>query len=160
MSSKYIEYITFLENYKEELELVLNNEQEKRQALLNSDMNRVNIMLQFQQAETMKLKTFESKRISFQKQLGLNDVNYSELITKIDDENDRDKIAKIFDEIAELAGEIKEQNKQSVDIANNYLKILGRVLNKSELSEKEGLYGPNNGLRNSHKDGTSLNGSI
>ena len=52
---EYSEYYGFLLKYRDELRNVLSNEREKRQSLLDSNMERLEAVLALQQAETMKL---------------------------------------------------------------------------------------------------------
>lgn len=160
MTNNFEEYLAFMDKYEAELKLVLENEREKRRALLESDMDRLNTMLQFQQAETMKLKTFEAKRIELQIELGLGDVVASELLPKIEDEDDRSKLEAVFSRIADLADEIKEQNDRSVEIAETNLRLLNKVMKKSDILNDEGLYSPKSGYRNNQNSGSSFNGSI
>ncbi|MEG1166112.1 MAG: hypothetical protein RSD68_06820, partial [Oscillospiraceae bacterium] len=81
MATNLSEYISFLEKYRDELSEVLKNEREKRQSLLNSDMDKLESVLALQQAETMKLRSFESKRIEFQAKLGMKDATAGEIVS-------------------------------------------------------------------------------
>ncbi len=160
MNSQYNEYINFLITYRDELLISLKNEREKRQALLDNDLVRLEAMLQVQQAATMKLRGFETKRIALQSKLGLPDVRARELLSAISDHDAQRSIDGLFTEIADIAEEIREQNKQSLDLAKTNLKILELVLQSGSMDENKNLYGPENGRRNAYSTGNTLEESI
>ena len=156
MKTEYKEYIAFLEKYRDELNTALLNEREKRLALLNSDFERLEAMLQVQQAETMKLKSFESKREQFQEKLGFENRTAKEIVSSISDTEARSTLGNLFAEIVEIVSRIKEQNQMSLELANTNLKLLDRVFNNTEHSNPNGLYSPDNSKQNSFSKGSSF----
>ena len=156
MKTEYKEYIAFLEKYRDELNTALLNEREKRLALLNSDFERLEAMLQVQQAETMKLKSFESKREQFQEKLGFENRTAKEIVSSISDTEAKSTLGNLFLEIVEIVSRIKEQNQMSLELANTNLKLLDRVFNNTEHSNQNGLYGPDNSKQNTFSKGSSF----
>ena len=160
INSQYNEYISFLTIYRDELLLSLENEREKRQALLDNDLVRLEAMLQVQQAATMKLRGFETRRIALQSKLGLPDVRAKELLSEISDYDAQRSIDGLFTEIADIAGEIREQNKQAIELAKTSLKILALVMQDEVTDAQSSLYGPENGRRNAYSTGNTLEETI
>ena len=108
----------------------------------------------------MKLRGFETKRIAIQSKLGLPDVRAKELLAAISDHDVQRSIDGLFTEISDIAAEIQEQNKQSLEIAKTNLKILELVLQRGSMDEKKNLYGPENGRRNAYSTGNTIEESI
>lgn len=160
MNSQYNEYISFLTIYRDELLATLKNEREKRQALLDNNIGRVEAMIQVQQAVTMKLRGYETKRIALQSKLGLPDVRAKELLSAISDQDAQKSIDALFTEIADIAEEVREQNKQSLELANTNLKILELILQGGVVDEHNSLYGPENSRRNTFSTGNTLEETI
>ena len=160
MDTQYDEYIAFLIKYRDELTISLENEREKRLALLGNDVARLEAMLQVQQAEAMKLRGFEKKRMELQSRLGLPDVKATELISSIKDTEARTCIDSLFAEIAELATNIREQNGQSIELARNNQKIMDHILGGEEEQAKSMLYGPENGRKEVFSKGNAFEETI
>lgn len=160
MNSQYNDYISLLTTYRDELLAALNNEREKRRALLDNDIGRIEAMLQVQQAAAMKLRGFEAKRIALQAKLGLPDVRAKELLGAISDQDAQRSIDALFTEIADIAGEVREQNKQSLELASTNLKILDLILQGGGVDEHNSLYGPENSRRTAYSAGNTLEETI
>ncbi|MEG0778625.1 MAG: flagellar export chaperone FlgN [Oscillospiraceae bacterium] len=160
MATNLSEYISFLEKYRDELSEVLKNEREKRQSLLNSDMDKLESVLALQQAETMKLRSFESKRIEFQAKLGMKDATAGEIVSSITDIELRNRLDGLFSEILGLAEEVREQNRLSSEIASTNLKILNKIFRSNEISEQKNTYGPDNGHRAKYSAGATFKESV
>lgn len=160
MNSQYNDYISLLTTYRDELLAVLNNEREKRRALLDNDIGRIEAMLQVQQAAAMKLRGFEAKRIALQAKLGLPDVRAKELLGAISDQDAQKSIDALFAEIADIAGEVREQNKKSLELASTNLKILDLILQGGGVDENNSLYGPENSRRTAYSAGNTLEETI
>ncbi len=160
MNAQYDEYIAFLIKYRDELTVSLENEREKRLALLGNDVVRLEAMLQVQQAEAMKLRGFEKKRMELQSKLGLPDAKATELISAIEDAEARTSIDRLFAEIAELATNIREQNDQSIELAKNNQKMIDHILGGGEEKAKSMLYGPENGRKEVFSKGNAFEETI
>ncbi len=160
MDTKYNEYIDFLKKYCDELSSYLGNEREKRLALLSNDFSRLEAMVQAQQAETMKLRGFEQKRVALQSKLGLHDVKAKELLAAIDDKEARALIDGLFTDISRLAESIHEQNKQSLELAKNSQRIIEQVMGGGEAETHNMLYGPENGRRKVFSAGNAFEETI
>lgn len=153
MDSKYSGYISFLTKYRDELASYLECEGEKRRALLGHDLGRLEAMLKVQQAETMKFRSLEAKRAQLQTELGLSAVSSSQLLREVEDEAAKKQMAKLFDEMTDISMQIREQNKQSLDLAETNLKIIDLMHGSSEAESK--CYGPENGRRKTYSSGDS-----
>lgn len=156
MTKKYDDFISFLEKYRDELAFALSNEREKRQALLSSDIERLEAILQVQQAETMKLKGFESKRATMQAELGFDDYTAKEIVAAVSDAEAGERLGLLFSEIVDLVNDIKQQNKLAIELANTDLKLLDRVFNNIDSNAQNGLYTPDSNMKNPFSKGSSI----
>jgi hypothetical protein len=128
MTTEYNDFISFLEKYRDELIVALSAEHEKRQALICSDIEKLESMLRVQQAETMKLKSFEEKRVEMQAKLGFGSFRAKEIIAAVDDEEVSRILGKLFLEIVESINKIKQQNKVAIELANTNIRILDKIM--------------------------------
>lgn len=136
------EFITFLGRYRDELKTALENESEKRRALMGGDPKKLEAMLQLQQAETMKLQNLEQKRLDRQKQLGYEDFTAQQLIEAVQDEAQKKQLAAVLGEITELAIGLQEQNRLSIELANTNLKLMEQVAISAGIDTQHGIYSP------------------
>ena len=160
MTSQYNEYISFLTKYRDDLSTYLESEREKRCALLSNDMSRLEAMLKVQQAEAMKFRSLESKRAKLQSTLGLPDAKATELLAAISDVDVRKCIDELFGEIAEIAEQIREQNRQSLELAESNLKILDMIRRGGEAETQSTYYGSENGRRKGYSAGDTFEETI
>ena len=159
-NSRYKEYISFLMKYRDELSVYLENESEKRRALLDNRLDRLETMLKIQQAETMKFRGMEAKRTKLQSGLGLPDVKAKELLASIDDSEARSIIEVLYSEIADTASRIHEQNKQSLELAKVNLKVFD-LITRGEVSEAQSkFYGPDSGSRKAYSTGDAFEETV
>lgn len=144
---EYSEYYGFLLKYRDELRNVLSNEREKRQSLLDSNMERLEAVLALQQAETMKLRQMEDKRIKLQGALSDGEATASDFVTTIGDESTKAAFSSIIKEMSELAGEIKEQNSLALEIAKTNLKLIEKVFPANHFDRDKVVYSPDSAKR-------------
>lgn len=136
------EFITFLGRYRDELKTALENESEKRHALMGGDPKKLEAMLQLQQAETMKLQNLEQKRLDTQKQLGYEGFTAQQLMEAVQDEAQEKRLAAVLGEITELAVGLQEQNRLSIELANANLKLMEQVAISAGIDTQHGIYSP------------------
>lgn len=151
---QYAEYYGHMKRYRDELAYALENEREKRQALLDSNMDRLEAVLQLQQAETMKLRTMESKRAQLQEKIGSQASTASEFVSQITDEGSKSAFSELIIEMAQLAESIKKQNSLALEIAKTNLKLLEKIFNGG-FEQGKAVYGPE-GERRPEGSGHSL----
>ncbi len=160
MTTEYNEFISFLENYRDELVIALSNEREKRQALISSDIQRLEAMLQVQQAETMKLKSFENKRMAMQTRMGFENYMARDLISAIDDKEVSRTLGNLFVEIVDLVKRIKQQNKMAIELANTNLHILEKILQPVEREAQSSVYRPESMKNLTYSKGASFDKTV
>ena len=154
----YSEYIAFMEKYRDELTEVLKNERAKRLALLESDMTRLENVISTQQAQTMKLRSLEDKRIQLQEVFSPGTGSAAELLAAMGEGDDKNQLTALVHEIIQLTDSIKEQNKQAMELAQTNLKILETVLQKDSFNQEKNVYGPSSGRRDSGTSGKTFAG--
>lgn len=142
MTTEYNDFISFLEKYRDELIVALAAEREKRQALICSDIERLETMLQTQQAETMKLKSFEEKRADMQAKLGFENFKAKEIIAAVGDEEAGSKLGQLFLEIVNFINKIKQQNKVAIELANTNMRVLDKMMQSSYSTGRFSDYTP------------------
>lgn len=155
IASEYAEYFSFLQKYRDELQGALENEREKRKALLESNMDRLETVLSMQQAQTMKLHSLEARRLQLQGAFGSETETASQFVSGIGDGVTRTAFSQLVKEMAELAADIKEQNSLALDIAKTNLKLLERIFPSNSFDQTKATYDPK-GERRSDNDGHSL----
>lgn len=140
--------ITELQNYIEMTEKcaqccreLLDQEQEKRQALLGSDDKRLGAVLQAQQAAVMKLDGLEKRRIAAQSAAGFASKNAEEVLAGLPEGAEKERLGKLFDEMRRTARELKELNKTALNIARESLYLIEAVTGQAR-REAGGTYKP------------------
>lgn len=144
------EFIVFLGKYRDELKTALENESEKRRALISGEPERLEAMLQMQQAETMKLQNFEKKRLALQEELGCRGLRAKQLAETLPEGEQRQRLSAVLDEITGLVGSIREQNLQALELANGNLKIIEKAVTSAGLDPQHGLYSPETAKGKTH----------
>ena len=157
---QYKEYTCFLKKYRDELSVYLENECEKRRALLDNSIDRLETMLKIQQAETMKFRDMESKRAKLQSTLGLPNVKARELLSYIGNLEARSSIKALFEEIAVTARQIQEQNRQSLELAKVNLKVFDLIARGGEAETRSKFYGPDSSCRKVYSTGDSFEETV
>ena len=160
MDSRYNEYISFLTKYRDELLSSLESECEKRRALLGNDFARLEKMLKIQQAVTMKFRGLETKRAELQTKLGLPDAKAAELLQAIDDAGARASVEALFAEMTDIAEQIREQNRQSLELADTNLKIFDLIRRGGEADAQSSYYGPESGRRTVYSAGETFEETV
>jgi len=158
--SRYKEYIGFLKKYRDEFSVYLENECEKRRALLDNRLDRLETMLKIQQAETMKFRGMESKRAKLQSTLGLPNVKARELLASIDDLEARSSIEALYTEIADTARQMHEQNRQSLELAKVNLRVFDLIARGGETEAHSKFYGPDSGCRKAYSTGDAFEETV
>lgn len=138
---------------RDQLADMAGNEQEKRQALLRHDLDRVESLLQSQQAMIMKLDNLETKRLEAQKAAGFGADATAEAILGAVGGEERALLEPIFRAIRQNAELYRDLNRVSLDIANTEMRLLGQTA--AAAGESSGLYG-NNGKKESGAHGVTF----
>lgn len=142
MDTRYREYIDFLTKYRDELSVCLESERDKRRALLDNRLDKLEAALRAQQAETMKLRALETKRVGLQSKLGPPKAKAKELLASVGDGEARESMGALFAQIADVAGQIYEQNRQSLELAAVNLKVLKLFFEGQKAQPQIRFYGP------------------
>ena len=117
-------------------------EQEKRQALLSDDLDRLESMIQAQQAAVMKLESLEKQRVEAQDEAGYREMNADEILEKLGNSPDKATLARQVDELKQTLQEIRYQNDRSLEIARANLQVITALATGSEQNERQGVYRP------------------
>lgn len=126
------EYKKVLSDCLIECKKMLDFETEKRQALLDSDMNNLSAVLQAQQATMMRLEGIEKKRVASQEKAGFANLSADEIIEKIEDATEKIEFTKVVNELRGIVEEIQRLNKISIDIAKSNLQIANTLLQQQQ----------------------------
>ena len=147
------QYAEATRRVEQQLCSMIGSEKEKRQALLNQDMTRLEALLQAQQAMVMKLESLESRRCEAQKAAGFENKKASEILQAVGAE-ERALLEPLFCEIRETAEQYSELNRISLDIANTELRMINQIAQSSG-EEGSGVY-RNDGKKQNAGNGTAF----
>lgn len=118
-------------------------EKEKRQALLKNEGKRIETVLKDQQAALMRLEALEKKRMQAQKMLGFEEQDTAaEVVESLPIGPDREKLAGLIRRLKECALDLREQNRESLELARLDLKLAQSLRQQTGEAEDAGLYGP------------------
>lgn len=128
MTQAMHEYAQYLVKYVEQCKALLAHEHTKRQALLSNDMAGLETLLQVQQADNMKLKGMEQRRIDLHNAAGFSGKSAEEMLTLMGDSEEGRIFFSIIDELGKTVSQISELNAISMKIADTNLKMFDKLL--------------------------------
>ena len=143
MNGKIKEFIVFLEQYEQQLDDMLLQEKDKREALLGSDPKKIETVLQQQQAAMMKLKNLEQKRMDMQDELGFADMSAEEMLEALEKQGCEEvgKLRSMFKNLRDTVIQIRELNKISTEFAKKNLKFIELMAQQDSGEGSDGVYG-------------------
>jgi hypothetical protein len=121
---------------------MLEFEQEKRQALLSDDLDRLEGMIQAQQAAIMKLESLEKLRQEAQESAGYHQMSADEILELLDEGPDKEALAQHVGELKQTMDEIKYHNDKAMEIARANLQIINVLAKGKEIKDPQGVYRP------------------
>ncbi|MDR1193725.1 MAG: flagellar protein FlgN [Peptococcaceae bacterium] len=123
--------------------VMLDNEREKRQALLSDDIERLESMLQSQQAAIMRLEGLEKRRLDAQAKAGFAAMTAGEILAAMKDGEDKEELRRQVGDMKSALEEIKQNNERALEIARNNLQMMN-ALNAGQEGrpENQGIYRP------------------
>ena len=134
------EFLTATQRCVIQCKAMLEFEQEKRQALLSDDLDRLEGMLQAQQAAIMKLESLEKQRVEAQDNAGYHDLTAKEIMELLGDGPDKDTLARQVEELRRTLDDIRYQNDRSLEIARANIQIINTLATGKEQKPGQGVY--------------------
>ena len=122
--------------------VMLEFEHEKRQALLSDDLDRLEGMIQAQQAAIMKLESLEKQRMETQEKAGYHKLSAEEILNLLDEGPDKEILAQQTYELKQTLEEIRYQNDKAMEIARANLQIIETLASGKEQKDRQGVYKP------------------
>lgn len=122
------EFYDFMTEYTEFLEETAEKEKEKLSALLSDDLKRIERCLNEHQFTIKKTERFEKERIELQQSLGLGDMNFSQIIEKCSDAEEKQLLEKLHVRFKVAVENVKHANKTSLQVAQMNLKIIEEIM--------------------------------
>lgn len=143
MNGKIKDYVDLLEQYKALCADLMLREKDKREALLHSDLKKIEAVLQQQQAGVMKLNNFEQRRMALQSELGFADMTAEEMLKALetDDSEAAKHLRLVYKELKGTVVQIKELNRISIEFAKKNLKFIELMSQPEDGSGSDGVYG-------------------
>ena len=134
------DYLQAVEDCAQQCVKMLEVESEKRRALMDNKGKAIEEAVKMQQAALMKLETLEARRIQLQTALGFDEnCTVSEILDRLPEGADRELAQKL----KECATELREQNRQSLELAKLDMRLIESLRGKAGLPETgAGLYAP------------------
>lgn len=119
------EYIQAVKKCVEQCKEMLVLESEKRKALATNIGKDIECVVKNQQAAIMKLETLEQQRMQAQHALGYApNMTASDILRALPDSPDKTKLAQLIAELRQLAEDLKEQNRDCLDLAKLDLRLI------------------------------------
>ena len=135
-------FLTATERCVTQSKTMLSFEIEKRQALLSDDLNRLENMIQAQQAAIMKMDSLEKQRLEAQEKAGFQNLSAVEILDRLDDSPDKAILARQVGELKLTLEEIRYHNEKAMDIARTNLQIVEKLNTGAAGGEQQGVYRP------------------
>lgn len=140
MTQAMHEYAEYLVKYVEQCKALLTHEHTKRQALLANDMAGLEALLQVQQADNMKLKSMEQRRIELHGAAGFTGKSAEEMLAVLGDSEEGRIFFSIIDELEKTVSQISDLNAISMKIADSNLRMFDKLLHQD--TTESVTYGP------------------
>ena len=138
--SEIAEFLTATQRCVTQCKSMLEFEQEKRQALLSDDLDRLEDMIQAQQAAIMKLESLEKQRMEAQAKAGYHSLTAAEIIELLEDSPDRETLERQVNELRQTLEDIRYQNGRSLEIARANIQIINTLATGKEQKTGQGVY--------------------
>lgn len=149
--SEFNELYEILENQYKILDENYALEEEKFQVILKDDIDRLNEIVQLEQALYMKIRGNDMKRESSIKKLGLSDKTLSDIIDLMK-EDDKIKFLEIQEELTNMMIKFRNKNKDCQELADIRLKRAQGMISKLEESSKNHIYNREQNEENKKKN--------
>ncbi len=120
------EFCCFLEEYAQFLESMVESEKIKLESLLTNELKRIEQSVSSQQAVSMQIENFETRRQQLQKQAGFEHATLREIINQANPA-DQQKLSPIFDRMQRAAEEVKFLNEKSMKVVKTNLQLIRSV---------------------------------
>lgn len=138
MTQEILQFIEATEKVSLQLQLLVDCEQEKRQALLRQEAEKIESLVQAQQAMVMKLDSLEKKRITAQRDAGLADKNVNQILESVDSQTQM-ALRPSLEKLSDVALHLQNLNRASMEIASTELKLMDQA-SRSYKEDVQGLY--------------------
>ena len=138
--NEFAEFLTATERCVAQCKSLLEFEHEKRQALLSDDLDRLESMLQAQQAAIMKLESMEKQRVEAQHKAGYHNLTAEEIIELLDDSPDKEALVQQVGELKQTLEDIRYQNSKSLEIARANIQIINTLATGKAQNQNQGVY--------------------
>lgn len=138
------DYLQAVEDCAQQCVKMLEVESEKRRALMDNKGKAIEDAVKTQQAALMKLETLEARRIHLQQVLGFDEnATVSQILERMPQGPERDRLRELAQSLKESAQELREQNRQSLELAKLDMRLIESLRGKAGLPETgAGLYAP------------------
>lgn len=156
-----------MQNYIEAIEKCLNQckemlqlESEKRRALAVNLGKDIEDVVRKQQAALMKLETLEQQRMQAQQQLGYDSAaTATQILEQMPSGPEKDRLADLVAQLRQVATDLKEQNKDSLELAKLDLRLIESLrAGGQQNTTQSGVYSRSQAAK--PPQGTKFNGSF
>jgi len=114
----------FFEKYTSFLEDMEQVQKEKLEAVLSGDLDRMERSIKTQQAYAMRLDNIESRRIKLQKEAGLSDYTFSQIVDAADPTL-RNDLRTLLGRATNAISNIQYFNSKALEVSRENLRTLG-----------------------------------
>jgi len=138
--SEFAAFLTATQRCISQCKAMLEFEQEKRQALLADDLDRLEHMISAQQAAIMRLESLEKQRLDAQEKAGYSQLSAEEILEQLSDGPEKTSLAEHVRELKQTLEEIRYHNGRAVEIARANLQVINTLATGKEQKEPQGVY--------------------
>jgi hypothetical protein len=153
-------FLTATQRCLAQCKTMLEFEQEKRQALLADDMDRLESMLQNQQAAIMKLESLEKQRLTAQEKAGYDHMTAAEILKVMKEGPEKEELARQTEELQETLEGIRYHNEKALEITRTNLQMINTLATGQEQKKQQGIYRPGQGGGAEWRGGSSFEKKI
>lgn len=136
------EYIDTVSRCLEQCKEMLQLESEKRRALIKNAAQEIETVVKKQQAALMKLETLEHQRIKAQVALGYDETaTAAQVLGDMPEGQQKETLSALIAKLKECAVDLKEQNKDSLELARLDLQLVESLrIDGSTSAAQSGVY--------------------
>lgn len=147
MTIEMQEYIQTLKQCIIQCQAMLEQEKQKRKALLGRDMSVLESVISDQQANIMQLDNMEGQRMLAQEAAGFGQLTAKEMLQAMSAGELRESIEPLQEQLRDIVLQIQRLNQEAMKIAQNEL----RILEQFGITERKDMKNPTYGKPGQHK---------
>lgn len=133
---EYSEFYGFMEEYAGFFEGLVQQEQEKLEALLSNELKDIEQSISAQQAATMRMEKYEKRRMELQNAAGFEELTFRQIIEKAQADQ-KAPLEALFTRVTQAVDQIKFYNEKSMELVRTNLQLLNDAVSPEKRQEAQ-----------------------